>query len=163
MFCPKCGREIANDSAFCEYCGAKIGGKLDSRIHVRWLYFVSSLLVTWTSILLLTIYSDLYWESRSSYGWYVMEEMSEIYYTVGLVALAVLATLSIVQAAKKQIRWNDSIVVIVLFLANLISWNEVGLFNVSTTFQFLSVFSIVLTIYYLIFNYIVYRKTKQAK
>ncbi len=24
MFCPKCGREIANDSAFCEYCGARV-------------------------------------------------------------------------------------------------------------------------------------------
>lgn len=24
MICPKCGNEIANDSVFCEYCGAKI-------------------------------------------------------------------------------------------------------------------------------------------
>ena len=24
MKCPKCGKEIANDSVFCNYCGAKI-------------------------------------------------------------------------------------------------------------------------------------------
>ena len=24
MKCPKCGKEIANDSQFCEYCGNKI-------------------------------------------------------------------------------------------------------------------------------------------
>lgn len=31
MKCPKCGKEIANDSLFCEYCGTKLS-KPNSKI-----------------------------------------------------------------------------------------------------------------------------------
>jgi predicted nucleic acid-binding Zn ribbon protein len=34
MKCPKCGKEIANDSVFCEYCGEQI--KKNNRVKNPW-------------------------------------------------------------------------------------------------------------------------------
>ena len=42
MKCPKCGKEIANDSNFCEYCGEQMG-KSEYRVHVKWLLYVAML------------------------------------------------------------------------------------------------------------------------
>lgn len=33
MKCPNCGKEIANESVFCEYCGTKVSNKLDESIN----------------------------------------------------------------------------------------------------------------------------------
>ena len=38
MRCPKCGKEIADDSKFCEFCGAKISSP--KRIKVLWIVLV---------------------------------------------------------------------------------------------------------------------------
>ena len=39
MKCPNCGREIANDSVFCEYCGATLkenASNNEKQVNVRW-------------------------------------------------------------------------------------------------------------------------------
>lgn len=54
MICPKCGNEIANDSAFCEYCGAKI--RKSSRIILWGLI---------TAVILLSVIGLLYINSTS--------------------------------------------------------------------------------------------------
>lgn len=48
MKCPKCSKEIANDSVFCEYCGVRV--KIEEKgTRVRWrqlfLWFVSLIVV----------------------------------------------------------------------------------------------------------------------
>ena len=49
MKCPNCGKEIANDSQFCEFCGTQLvsakKGAQEASVHVRWLLFVSTLLL----------------------------------------------------------------------------------------------------------------------
>ncbi len=42
MRCSKCGKEIANDSLFCEYCGEQMG-KPEYKVHVKWLLYVAML------------------------------------------------------------------------------------------------------------------------
>ena len=46
MKCPKCGKEIASDSQFCEYCGTPI--KIDNTKHVdiRWALLPAMLIAT---------------------------------------------------------------------------------------------------------------------
>lgn len=44
MKCPKCGKEIANDSAFCEYCGEPIKKNRKyaiRRTDVRWVLLIA--------------------------------------------------------------------------------------------------------------------------
>jgi hypothetical protein len=40
MKCPNCGKEIANDSVFCEYCGAKVETSMPSAPRLNWLKWV---------------------------------------------------------------------------------------------------------------------------
>lgn len=37
MKCPNCGKEIANDSKFCEYCGTLMQEKVNKRVDIRWM------------------------------------------------------------------------------------------------------------------------------
>lgn len=49
MKCPKCGKEIANDSVFCEYCGAVIKEKCSTEVKhvdIRWALLPAMLLAT---------------------------------------------------------------------------------------------------------------------
>lgn len=45
MKCPKCGKEIANDSAFCEFCGAKTKRR-NMQVDIRWALLPAMLLAT---------------------------------------------------------------------------------------------------------------------
>lgn len=49
MKCSKCGKEIANDSKFCEFCGTAITGKCSTevkRVDIRWALLPAMLLST---------------------------------------------------------------------------------------------------------------------
>lgn len=50
MKCPKCGKDIANDSLFCEFCGEQVdtgGNKINEYlIPIRWLLFVAMGLIS---------------------------------------------------------------------------------------------------------------------
>ena len=54
MKCPSCGKEIAQESVFCEYCGTQLNvvkkGAEESVVHVRWLLLVSALLICFLNI-----------------------------------------------------------------------------------------------------------------
>ena len=43
MNCTKCGKEIADNSKFCEYCGAKIGERKSAKIS--WIF-----IITWFAV-----------------------------------------------------------------------------------------------------------------
>lgn len=45
MRCPKCGKEIANDSVFCEYCGEKVVPVAAKKKVPLWLIIVGALIV----------------------------------------------------------------------------------------------------------------------
>ena len=71
MKCPKCGKEIANDSNFCEYCGAKLNSsltllwsqcslwqKVTITLLVLWFLYASVLASTYSNeVLYLSIFS----------------------------------------------------------------------------------------------------------
>ena len=48
MKCPKCGKEIANDSLFCEHCGTKTinGEQQTKRVDIRWCLLPSMIIAT---------------------------------------------------------------------------------------------------------------------
>lgn len=59
MKCPKCGKEIANDSKFCEYCGEKLESKIAQKSdqNFRSFLLVVTLLISVSNILFFKIYS----------------------------------------------------------------------------------------------------------
>lgn len=48
MKCPKCGKEIANDSLFCEYCGTKTGNdeRRIKKVDIRWCLLPAMIIAT---------------------------------------------------------------------------------------------------------------------
>lgn len=47
MNCQKCGKEIANNSVFCEYCGIQIekisSSNAECKVHVKWFLYLAML------------------------------------------------------------------------------------------------------------------------
>ena len=57
MQCPKCGNEIANDSQFCEFCGAQIKKTIsDGRVDVRWALLPAMITTAVAMYFSLTVY-----------------------------------------------------------------------------------------------------------
>lgn len=48
MKCSKCGKEIANDSQFCEFCGAQMKKENAKRVDIRWALLPAMLIATIT-------------------------------------------------------------------------------------------------------------------
>ena len=53
MKCPNCGKEIANDSLFCEYCGAKV-----KKATKKWVPWVAGILVFIVSFVVVSVLLD---------------------------------------------------------------------------------------------------------
>ena len=67
MKCPKCGKEIANDSQFCEYCGAQIKettAQSEKSINIRWALIPAMIIAT---IAMYFAYNS--WRIRDYGGW----------------------------------------------------------------------------------------------
>ena len=68
MKCPKCGKELADDSVFCEFCGAEIvnpNNRVACKVDVRVPLYASTILIALSNLLfiLFTFYTDIsfYW------------------------------------------------------------------------------------------------------
>ena len=78
MKCPNCGKEIANDSVFCEFCGTKLERadqpiKASQHSGVRKCdsgkkYFVYTLSVAMLHIASLCVAYSVHWETFAYYG-----------------------------------------------------------------------------------------------
>ena len=53
MKCPKCNSEIANDSKFCEHCGAQMtnGGPQPKRVDIRWCLLPAMIIASFAFLL----------------------------------------------------------------------------------------------------------------
>lgn len=107
MKCPHCGKEIANDSAFCEYCGEQV---------IPLPQKVSSTLVAWIMFLLIICASaaemaciDCIEHQKMEYSEYVKEFV--VQNSLGLIGLTNISVfvISIVLGIKKQFRKSTSI------------------------------------------------------
>lgn len=56
MKCSKCGKEIANDSVFCEYCGSQIQNDHVKKVDVRWCLLPAMLITTYAMLCPFEIY-----------------------------------------------------------------------------------------------------------
>lgn len=84
MKCPKCGKELADDSAFCEFCGAEIlqsGNRIAYKVDVRIPLFVSTILIALSNLLfiILTFYVDF------SFFWLLVPLLSLCIAIIGFV------------------------------------------------------------------------------
>ena len=66
MKCPKCGKEIANDSNFCEFCGTQIKQDNVKKVDVRWCLLPAMLITTYAMLCPFEIYGrSLYFSWNS--------------------------------------------------------------------------------------------------
>lgn len=73
MNCPKCGKVIANDSVYCEYCGAKVAqtppkqsSELKDKLNDK--YFITLLIVALVNLTNLCVAYSVHWETFAYYG-----------------------------------------------------------------------------------------------
>ena len=115
MKCPKCGQEIANDSAYCEFCGETIKENSSNnqlRVNIRWVLLPAMIL---TTIALWTHY-----ESGN--------ERPSIINSAFITFLpsALILILSIWFFIRKKITWLFFFIIGVLFLSNGAMLYEIG-------------------------------------
>lgn len=86
MKCPNCGKEIADDSVFCEFCGTKLStSENPKRKKVKWLPFFMGGLCVIVGIVIVAIISsdagkvsyDSYSDEESTYGQFEEEPQAE--------------------------------------------------------------------------------------
>lgn len=104
MKCPKCGKEIANDSQFCEFCGAqaRMGNKL---VDIRWALLPAMLMST-ILILLFWCESEFTEEKLNFFGFFLTSLLVIIY----IVAIWV--------AVKRKVAYSFGLLMVTFFLLN---------------------------------------------
>jgi predicted nucleic acid-binding Zn ribbon protein len=75
MKCPNCGKEIANDSVFCEYCGTKVETSMPSATRLNWLKWLGLICIAVGIVLALRFmlyagwFEGLFWYLNSLSAW----------------------------------------------------------------------------------------------
>ena len=114
MKCPKCGKEIADDSQFCEFCGAQIKettAQSEKSINIRWALILAMLIAT---VAMYFAYNS--WRIRN-FGEWVNSTLP------ALVIAILLFGVSCWMLIKKYIPFSAMIVMGLLFTTNIIMFN----------------------------------------
>lgn len=153
--CPKCGKQLAKDSAFCEYCGTPIAAGGEYRIPVKRFYL--------TMALLITVFYGAHCMYVNSYG-----DDFGLYTPISILVLGTFAIGALVRLYKRQLHWNDCL--IVWLCLGVVSSFYIGMLS-SVYYHLLPFelgyleqipFSILLiVIYYLVANAIIKRRNKK--
>ena len=118
MKCPNCGKEIANDSQFCEFCGVKINlastgdVKREGVVHVRWLLLIMTLLLCFLNM-------------SFFYGWFMKDVYDEYSYfdssTLWVVPILsfVIFLVSFIITLKKKLKVVYALLLFLIFGINL--------------------------------------------
>lgn len=93
MKCPNCGKEIANDSLFCEFCGTQVASSKnvaqEASVHVRWLLFVITLFLCLFNVFVFyQIFMDDVFEEYSHFDTsllWIVPAISLILFIIGLI------------------------------------------------------------------------------
>lgn len=103
MKCSKCGKDIANDSNFCEFCGTQIKQDNVKKVDVRWCLLPAMLITTYAMLCPFEIYG------RSLYfGW------NSLLFIIPIS----LFTYTLYLAYKKKTPKSFVLMMFVLFIAN---------------------------------------------
>lgn len=153
--CPKCGKQLAEDSAFCEYCGTPVAADSEYRIPAKKFYLTMSLIIT-VLYCAFCMYTDY---SYYDYG---------LYTPITILVLGALAIGALVRFYKRQLHWNDCLFVW-LCLGVVSSFNMGVLYALyyhllpfELGYREQIPFSILLiVIYYLVANAIIKRRNKK--
>ncbi len=152
MKCTNCGKEIDNNSTFCEFCGAKIKF-LDKKIGIRWLLITSTLLVSISNIALSIIISNQ--DHLSNYLFDISNEWIVVFNSI----LAVISLISVFLTIKKHIYWNDCLTIWLYTIGNILPYCFIRSCFVS---EYIINAIIVISIYYILFNVIQYAMRKKV-
>ncbi len=81
MKCTNCGKEIANESQFCEYCGAKVQqGSKEGKIYIGWLLIISMLFLSLMNFAFMHIHQE-------TDAWYFRNQLIVLQCVVLLIGL----------------------------------------------------------------------------
>lgn len=108
MKCPKCGKEIANDSAFCEYCGEPIKKNRKyaiRRTDIRWILLIAMAIASFAMVISFDSATVRNWNQ-----WF--QSMC------ALVPGLVLVIVALVYAIRKLVPWSFMIIMAILAFMN---------------------------------------------
>ena len=112
MKCKQCNTEIADNSVFCEYCGARVNNnRTECLINIQWLLLISMVLVSSTNLLFLDklIIDALIFHWVNYLPWCLVPVLSFI-----------ILAICLVMAFKKRISWIFSSLMFCFFAINII-------------------------------------------
>ena len=115
MKCPECGKEIANDSQFCEFCGAQLNRVKESAgesvMHVRGFLRVSSLLV---GLIHVSFFYGMFVEN--AYDVYPYFDVSTLW--IAPVFSLVLLVTGLVLSVRKRLKFIYTILLFLILVTN---------------------------------------------
>mgnify|MGYP002622165361 CR=1 FL=1 len=144
MKCPKCGKEIANGSQFCEFCGTqtKRGNK---QVDIRWALLPAMLVVTF----------GIQW------AWSVFTHCS-VPFTLPAYVLIILTIIlflvSLWCSVRRQVAMSFVIMMGILLMFNCIMWVDLSSSYVLRMGIFLMPVAYFSLLFYIIYTFIAYKK-----
>jgi predicted nucleic acid-binding Zn ribbon protein len=114
MICPNCGKEIANDSQFCEFCGATIkenASNNSKQVNIRWALLPTMILTT-----------IAVWSHYESGNQCIRIDFDAF---VTFLPSLIILILSLWQLIRKKITWVFFLIIGVLFLSNAVMFYEI--------------------------------------
>ena len=115
MKCPKCGKEISNDSQFCEYCGTQLGSAKNvagrGTVHVRWFLFVTTLLLCCMNV---SLFYGMF--EKSIFNEYSYFDVSTLW--IVPILLLLLFIVSLILSIKKKLKAIYTILVFLILGIN---------------------------------------------
>lgn len=103
MRCPKCGKEIANDSQFCEYCGAQL--KNAGKVDVRWALLPIAIMSAFAVWLLYEFGSE---------DLYVVD-----YFFMTLIPFVIIFAVTLWLVIKKKVPISFFILITIIFISSI--------------------------------------------
>lgn len=115
MKCPICGKEIADDSQFCEFCGTQLGSAKNvagrGTVHVRWFLFVTTLLLCCMNV---SLFYGMF--EKSIFNEYSYFDVSTLW--IVPILLLLLFIVSLILSIKKKLKAIYTILVFLILGIN---------------------------------------------
>ena len=115
MKCPKCGKVIADESKFCEFCGTQVASPQnvaqETSVHVRWLLFVTTLFIC-----LFNVFAFYEIFLHSAYGKYPHFDTG-VLWIVPAISL-ILFIIGLILSIKKKLKGIYTIMLFLIFGIN---------------------------------------------
>lgn len=147
MKCSNCGKDIADNSKFCEFCGAKINRLKESLILSKWLYFIATFLCTLANMALASIWCE--------FDGMRIREYTFAWQLVFMGIISLFAIVALIQTIRQRLHWHDCLIVWLFLTITVLGCGEFDIFS-RWDIPVVYLFAFILTIYYLFVTLIVF-------